>query len=230
MAKLARKLMQIFGGTATTDQRSVFGSLAASAPAFSTDPETIQSLGNWSSGWFAAIVAGANPAIEDMNSMAFVFAYQLAYLFQSGVAEWNSATTYYIGSLVSDGNGNIYSSITDTNLNHGLTSAANWQLATGYSTLAIDPAVTPIYTLSSASRRTLDVNTANGFCTIALPSSPPAGYQVTVKDVGGKASISTIQLSNTGGVNIEGVAANFTCEVDYGTWTLICDGTNWWFV
>ena len=118
MAKITRKLMKIFGSGAGNQQRGVFGSLAAGAVAYSTDVETIQSLGEWTEGWFAAILGGNSPAIEDMNSMSYVYAYQLAYLMQQGIAEWNAETTYYIGSLVSDTSGNIYRSIADDNLNN----------------------------------------------------------------------------------------------------------------
>ncbi len=128
MAKITRKLMKIFGSGAGNQQRGVFGSLAAGAVAYSTDVETIQSLGEWTEGWFAAILGGNSPAIEDMNSMSYVYAYQLAYLMQQGIAEWNAETTYYIGSLVSDTSGNIYRSIADDNLNNATTDATKWAI------------------------------------------------------------------------------------------------------
>ncbi len=129
MAKLVRKLMKVFGSSATVNQRAVFGSYAAGAAAFSTDVETIQSLSNWLSGWFAAVVGGNSPAIEDVNSMAFVFAYQLAYLMQAGIPEWSATTTYYIGSMVTTGSasGATYCSQTDDNLNNNPASdTTNW--------------------------------------------------------------------------------------------------------
>ncbi len=126
MAKLVRKLMKVFGTDADTDQRAVFGSLAQAVPAFTTDVETIQSLAPWQDGWFAAILGGNSPAIEDMNSFCFVAAYQLAYLMQTGTPEWNAATTYFKGSIAQDGNGVSYMSLTDTNLNHAVTDRTNW--------------------------------------------------------------------------------------------------------
>lgn len=132
MAKITRKLMKIFGVNATTQQRGVFGSLAAGSPAYSTDPEVIQSLANYESGWFSAVLGNNSPAIQDMNALQFVFAYQLAYLMQSGIPEWNSATTYYIGSLVTDvGTGVIYASRTNDNLNNAVSDNTNWRIVGG---------------------------------------------------------------------------------------------------
>ena len=54
-----------------------------------------------------------------------LYGYQLAYLMQEGVPEWNADTTYYIGSIVNDGLGNCYRSLTDSNLNNALTDTTN---------------------------------------------------------------------------------------------------------
>jgi len=127
MAKIIRKNQKIFGSNPGINQVGKFGSLAAGLPAFTTDPEVIQELSNYLVGWFGAVVGGNSPAIEDMNAVHFLYAYQLAYLMQTGVAEWNVDTEYYIGSLVNDGNGNLYSSLTDTNLGNVVTDGANWR-------------------------------------------------------------------------------------------------------
>jgi hypothetical protein len=131
MAKITRVLAKIFGTGAGTDQRSVFGSLFAGAPAFSTDPELIQSLSNWEDGWFSAAIGGNAPAIEDMNSALFVLAYQIAYQMQAGVPEWNTDTVYYIGSLANSATGVTYVSRTDDNQGNALSDTANWKVVGG---------------------------------------------------------------------------------------------------
>jgi hypothetical protein len=131
MAKLDRIVARIFGSGAGVDQIAKFGSLFAGTPAFSTDPAQVQSLSNWLTGWFAAAIGGNSPAIEDMNAAFFVATYQLAYLMQAGIAEWESGTTYYIGSLVNDGTGAIYVSRTDANINHLVSDATYWKLVSG---------------------------------------------------------------------------------------------------
>jgi len=125
MAKITRKNMKIFGSNAGAQQRGVFGSLAAGVPAYSTDPEVIQSLSNYEDGWFGAVLGNNSPAIQDMNALQFLYAYQIAYGFQAGVPEWDDATTYYAGSFVND-SGVLYVSIADDNLNHAVSDEAYW--------------------------------------------------------------------------------------------------------
>lgn len=131
MAKLDNVLMKIFGSGAGLNQISKFGSLFAGTPEFTTDPAAAQSLSNFLTGWAAAAIGGNSPAIEDMNALFFVMAYQLAYYQQAGVPEWNAGKTYYIGSLVNDGNGAIYVSKTDGNVNNLVTDASYWTLVSG---------------------------------------------------------------------------------------------------
>lgn len=126
MAKITRKLAKIFGLTAGTDEIAQFGSFADGSPAYSTDPDTIQSLSEYDDGWFSAVVAFSNPAIEDMNALFYLYAYQIAYIMQAGIPEYSATTTYYIGSLVNDGTGIVYTSLTDTNLGNALTDFTKW--------------------------------------------------------------------------------------------------------
>lgn len=126
MAKILRKNMKIFGSNAGPQQLGVFGSLAAGLPAFSTDPETIQSLSNYETGWYGAILGNNSPAIQDMNALQYLFAYQIAYLLQAGIAEWDDATEYFIGNKVTIGL-DTYISLTDNNLNNDpLFDLVNW--------------------------------------------------------------------------------------------------------
>ncbi len=231
MAKIARKTQKIFGSTAGGTQIAQFGSLAAAAPAYTTDPETIQALANYLTGWYGAVVGSNSPAIEDMNALCYLYAYQLAYVMQSGVPEWDAETTYYIGSFASDGAGYLYVSLTNDNLNNALTSVANWRRVNGGSNVvAINPAVTPTVTLTAAdSGKTYLVNSANGATTFSLPS-PTLNFSVTIKDVGGVASANNITMDPLAAETIEGLAANYLCTADYGNWTFIADATNFWLV
>lgn len=131
MTKLARKAQKVFAGSAGTNQIAEFGSLAASAPVFTTDPDVIQALSQFTSGWFAAVIGSNSPAIEEMNALCFLFARQLAYIFQAGVAEWDVGTIYYIGSVVNDGTGLTYVSIADNNTANALTDGTKWTFAQG---------------------------------------------------------------------------------------------------
>lgn len=145
--------MKVFGASAGPNQIAKFGSLFAGAPAFTTDPSEIQSLANYLTGWFGAAIGGNSPAIEDMNALCYLFAYQLAYLMQTGTPEWDNATTYYIGSIVQDGLGNEYVSVADNNLNNAVSDATKWKGRAGIlplgSVLATFPNLTGAYTCST---------------------------------------------------------------------------------
>lgn len=125
--------MLIFASNAGANQLEQFGSLAAGSPVYVTPDAAaipiIQALSNYLEGWFGGVVGSNLPAIEDMNAMFYLFAYQLAYNFQAGIAEWDAGTTYYQNSLVTSGS-DIYRSLTDTNLNNPVTDATNWANAT----------------------------------------------------------------------------------------------------
>lgn len=131
MAKLPRIVARIFGSGSGVDQIAQFGSLFAGTPAFTTDPAVAQSLSNWLDGWFSAAIGGNAPAIEDMNSVCFVLAYQIAYQMQSGIPEWDSGTTYFIGSLANSATGVTYVSKTDSNSGNILTNTTHWKKVGG---------------------------------------------------------------------------------------------------
>lgn len=131
MAKLDRIVQLLFASNAGVDEIGKFGSLAAGLPATTTDPAEVESLSNFLDGWFGAVVGENSPAIEDMNALFFLLFYQLAYLFQAGVSEWDTDTIYYIGSLVNDGTGRLYVSLTNDNTGNALTDTANWALQEG---------------------------------------------------------------------------------------------------
>lgn len=125
MAKLTRKTQRLFGSSAGANQIAQFGSFAANSPLFSSDPAVIQSLSNFLTGWFGAAVGANSPAIEDMNGLFLVAFYQLAYLMQAGVAEYDTGTTYYTGSLAMSA-GQIYVSQVDNNTNNALSNRSFW--------------------------------------------------------------------------------------------------------
>lgn len=137
MAKLTRYTQQVFGSSASANQMAQFGSLAAGSPltysGATITPAIVQQLSNYLTGWFGAVVGANSPAEEDMNAIMYLFAYQLAYGMQTGVPEWDAGTTYFKGSICTDttGQGLMYVSLTDTNLNNPLTSTTNWKFMAG---------------------------------------------------------------------------------------------------
>jgi hypothetical protein len=122
MSKLTRKTQLLFGSRAGSSQIGQFGSFAAGSPSYTKDPSTIQALSNYLEGWFGAILGNNSPCIEDMNALCYLFAYQLSYLFQEGIPEWDSGTTYYQYSVIQSG-GVFYMSTADNNLNNAVSTS-----------------------------------------------------------------------------------------------------------
>lgn len=129
MAKITRKIQKIFAIDSGFQEVSQFGSLANSTPSFTTDPDVIQALTQFTDGWFKAVIGNNSPAIQDVNALDYVETYNIAYAQQAGIPEWYAGTTYYIGSLATDGFGNVYVSATNDNLNNPISDTVNWSSA-----------------------------------------------------------------------------------------------------
>ncbi len=131
---LTRKQQKIFAGNTTIseEQIAVFGSKAQTRiMQFSLDPDVIQSE-NWGKGWQNATILEEAPFEEDFNAISYVNTYNMAYLLQKGIPEYNENTTYYKGSIAmlidEDGKPTLYYSKTDSNLNHNpSTDTTNWE-------------------------------------------------------------------------------------------------------
>lgn len=231
MARLTRYTQSVFGSTATSNQMAQYGSLAAGTPLLysgsTITPAIVQALSNYSSGWFAAVEGAYSPAIEDQNSLDFLETYQLSYLMQLGVPEWDAGTTYYLGSLAQNGSGVIYRSLTNTNLNNALTVTASWLPITGSADIAINPGSTPTYVMTASDNgKTFFVASNNGAMQFTLPAGA-LNFTFTIKDSGGNVEYSNITVLQNAAETIEGLAATYTCNSNYGTWVFNCSNPNW---
>lgn len=117
MSKLSRIFHKVFGANANfTNQMGVFGSFKNGTPTYASNAEDIQSLGNWLGGLYDSIVGNNSPILQDINGVLHHASRQIGYIMQSGVPEWDSQTSYYVGSFVNYNN-TLYVSIVDDNLN-----------------------------------------------------------------------------------------------------------------
>lgn len=125
MNKLNRITGKVFGATAspTGDADNgpyigQFGSAKLGTYNGTSDIATIQSLSAWSNGWIDAVTpTNQYPPLPERTGVDKVLSYQECYLLQSGVAEWDSATTYYINNFCRVGE-KLYISLIDENLNN----------------------------------------------------------------------------------------------------------------
>jgi hypothetical protein len=127
MAKITRKTQKQFAGSATNVGQ--FGSLQVGTKVITTDPAVIQGLSAYTGGWSAAVTSGQElPPLEEFNGLNFVNTYQLGYLLQEGVPEYDAGTTYFQNSIVKKpGTYQLYGSKIDNNLGNALTITADWQ-------------------------------------------------------------------------------------------------------
>lgn len=112
MAKIQRVLQKIFGSSAPVNEFAQIGSDFTSTPLKTKDLAQIQGGAQFPLGLYG-ITADASqpPRIEDINALYYLMTSQMAYMFQSGIAEWDADTPYYQGSLVNVA-GTIYVSLT----------------------------------------------------------------------------------------------------------------------
>lgn len=128
MAAIPRSFQDIFARSLTPSGNiAVFGSLLAGAPAYSGDPKVIQSLAGYLNGFNGADIGNRSPSVEDMNGLIYLITYQLAYLLQSGVPEWNADTTYWQNQFVRGiGTAVLYQSVIDNNTNNAVGDTNSW--------------------------------------------------------------------------------------------------------
>lgn len=126
MAQFTRYVQKEFGDlVGAAGNFGIFGSLAAGTPQYSKDPKVLQSLDAWRLAWAAATVGTKSPALEDMNSLFYLAFYQLGYLMQQGIPEWNADTTYYQNQICAVA-GVMYVSVTNDNTNNVVSNTNFW--------------------------------------------------------------------------------------------------------
>lgn len=97
MAAIARKTPQIFGGSlVAAGNIAKFGSKAAGSPAYSLDPDLIQTA-RWLQGLANSLASGQSPYLQDLNGVFYVLSYLISYILERGMPEWDSSggTNYY---------------------------------------------------------------------------------------------------------------------------------------
>ena len=126
-----RKHQKIFGDNLTAlGNIAAYGSKKAGSPTFSDNLDIIQTA-SWLQGIMGATSSDKAPYVQDLNAIFYVITKQLAYLFQAGIAEWDSQTDYFAGKSVVLKNGKIYIATSDNkNVEPEVTSGWNtkWKL------------------------------------------------------------------------------------------------------
>jgi len=230
MAKIARKHQKIFAGDLTANGNiSKFGSLAEGTPEYSDDPDLIQGRTAYGNGFAAAIIGNYAPVLQDFNALFYVITRQLAYLFQAGISEWSSTTSYYIGSFVHDGSGVVYMSVSDSNLNQALTLATKW-IALTPNAIYTESRQDVDYVVTNADSLIL-VNATGGYAnaapyfTLPTPSALNAGRTVIFKQLlGPQNGNSVIHAADSS--TIDDASYKFL-SARWQAMSFTSNGTNW---
>ncbi len=130
MAKLDRKDVKIFAENSKETLITEFRTedSEGNTASFSRDPDVIQNE-NYSQGWVND-TNNLNTKIygEDLNAVNYVLSYLLKYLYENGIAEWKSTTTYYQNSICKVDNA-LYLSLQNNNTGNDPTSTVSyWKL------------------------------------------------------------------------------------------------------
>ena len=232
MPSIPRKTQKIFGGSLTpANNVAVYGSLAAGAPAYPstiTDLAAIQSAA-WLQGLTPALIGNRSPALEDLNGVFLVLSQQIAYLLQSGIPEWDGATTYWIGQIVRfPGTALCFTSTVNNNLaNDPSTDSNNWS-ASGTSNPSI---------ASMGSSQSIEVDSVGHTLAFNVSEYDPfarysvSTYRYTVPIAGAYLITANLQADYVGGSTTNEAAALQTMElsltaVKNGTTILRAAGTS----
>ena len=135
MTKYSRITGKVFGSSAdptgSDPEIGQFGSALAGTYNGTSDVATIQNLPAWQDGFIGAVTPSTQfPPLPEMTGFGKVLSYQLCYLLQQGVAEYDSGTTYYEGNWVSY-NKALYIAKTDNFSNILPTNTTYWTKFTG---------------------------------------------------------------------------------------------------
>lgn len=125
MAKIVRYNGNLvpFASSSLGTERTIFGEVTQA------DDITSQFTADFLRGW-GIVGPSDQPTLQDFNAVSFTHGQILAYLHQMGIAEYNAAQEYHLGSLCNV-SGQVYTSLINSNVgNTPASSPASWRSAT----------------------------------------------------------------------------------------------------
>lgn len=167
MAKITRPDSDVgaFAENSTSTNRTVFGDTTQS----DTLDDNLNS--DFLTGW-EIVPSGRKPTIQDFNAAFYTISKMIAYLFQTGIPEWNTNQEYHIGGF-SQISGVAYISQTNNNSgNSPATDTTNWKSLINY---IIDNFTSASTTTAGKVRLSTDGETQTGV--LATVAATPKSVQ-----------------------------------------------------
>lgn len=66
--------------------------------------------------------------------------------------------------------------------------------------------------------------------TLTLPNPANFTAPIWIKDATGSAMTNNITVARFGGESIEGLAASYALQANWGSWVFVSNGTNWFLI
>ena len=175
MSGLSRFTQKLFGKN--SPNIAIFGSQASGTGQIASDVGNAQSLDAYTNGWAAASIGGQyRPTLEDFDALHYIDSYQINYILQQGIPEYDAGTTYCLTpspSIVkAPGTAQLYVSLIDNNIGNALTDTGAWSVSlnlggSSAGTLTGDMTDAPQLTYSSSTV----VNVSTGRCSDSTRST-----------------------------------------------------------
>lgn len=120
-----------FGSSSSVGERWTFGS---GGSLVSNDIDDNLNT-DYLAGWEAGLNAEGYPTSQDFNAHQYTNSLLVSYLFQTGIAEWNTSQEYYINSYCVGSDGKLYKAKTGTTSspnqgNNPISDSTNWKKIT----------------------------------------------------------------------------------------------------
>lgn len=214
MTKLARVVQKIFGVNSGAKGTVAFGTaqniIQGITPTYTKDISLIQNA-NFETGWGSAVPDNYAPFREDKTSVEMVLSRQLAYLYETGLAEYDATTNYCIGAecCVIDnlGNKSVYKSVIADNLGNAVNNTAYWTKLFEISASGVITYINNIFAPTPASGTNNTQVATTAFVNTALLGLMPTGV---ILPYGGETAPTGYLLCNGGAISRTTYSALFS--------------------
>lgn len=179
---------------------------------------------------FQILTGSANHTVKlpDATTLAANIAFNILNVSTGVVTVVKADGSTIVSTLTS--NSGAFVLVTDITTSNGVwdVKAGSAGSAGGSGSIAPGAAKTANYTIVSGDNgKIIDCDTSAGSFNITLPA-PVAGFKVTIKDIGGLASINTINILRNSGEKIDGIASDTQISENNMAVSFITDGTDWY--
>jgi hypothetical protein len=172
------------------------------------------------------ILAGSTSGTSILNAAAIAGSTTLTLPGTTGTIALNPMTTG--GDLIYGGASGVETRLANGTNGQVLTSSGGTAAPT-WTTPAASASVSSQATNFTAANNTIYLVSSASARNITLPAAS-SGLRFWVKDSTGSCGTNNFTIVRAGSESIDGITANRVLQTNWGSWTLVCDGTNWFIL